>query len=88
MALVLLPSSLLPLAGGAEEVEVTGDTVFSVLRRLETENPRLCGWVLDEQGRLRTHVALFVNGERAVLATPVEPADRVHVVPAISGGAV
>jgi sulfur-carrier protein len=85
MAHVHLPSPLRSLSGSAE-IEVPGETVLEVLRRLEQELPRLAGWVLDERGELRPHVAVFVDGERALSGSRVEPNAQVHVVPAISGG--
>jgi molybdopterin converting factor small subunit len=42
--------------------------------------------VLDEQGRIREHVNVFVNGTHGEEGTPVADADRVHVLPAITGG--
>jgi molybdopterin converting factor small subunit len=42
--------------------------------------------VLDEQGRIREHVNVFVNGTPGEGRTPVGDADRVHVLPAITGG--
>src|SRR2546422_10256682 len=88
MAHVRLRSPLRELAGGESEVDVEGTTLGEVIRRLERSHPRLSGWVLDEQGSVRQHVHLFVNGERAALDASVSPADRIQVIPAISGGAV
>jgi sulfur-carrier protein len=52
--------------------------------------PRMRGYVLDEQGHVRKHVAVFVNGEllrdRAQVARPLGPADLVFVAQALSGG--
>jgi photosystem II stability/assembly factor-like uncharacterized protein len=87
---VLLPTSLLQLTGAtgvAPELEVTGRTVLETLRQLVADAPPLSGWVLDERGELRPHVAVFVDGERAVGDRPVTAEARIHVVPAISGGA-
>ena len=87
MVTVLFPSTLRPLVGGASQLEVPGATALETLRQLEREHPRLAGWVLDERGRLRPHVSLFVNDEQAGLERPVTPGDLLHIVPAISGGA-
>jgi molybdopterin converting factor small subunit/photosystem II stability/assembly factor-like uncharacterized protein len=87
MTTFFLPSTLVPLAGGADRVEVSGATVGEALRQLERAHPRLAGWVLDETGRLRRHVSLFVNDELAAPDSPISPGDQVHIVPAISGGA-
>jgi molybdopterin converting factor small subunit len=42
--------------------------------------------VLDERGRIREHVNVFVNGTHGEERTPVGDGDRVHVLPAITGG--
>lgn len=86
MAIVTLRPPLRDLAGGEREIEVEGSTVEDVLRALERSHPRLAGWVLDEQGRIREHVGVFVNEDRVGSDAPVSPGDRVHVLPAISGG--
>lgn len=53
-------------------------------------NPRLRGYILDEQGHLRTHVAVFIDGHKARdrqgLTDPLAPASRVYVLQALSGG--
>jgi molybdopterin converting factor small subunit len=74
------------LAGGRGEHELEGATVAEVLRALETEQPALAGWVLDEHGQLRRHINVFVNGEQSRGVAPVAPGDRIDVIPAISGG--
>jgi molybdopterin converting factor small subunit len=86
MAVVTLRPPLRDLAGG-REVEVDGTTVTELLQALERSYPRLIGWVLDDQGKIRQHIAVFVNEERATPDAPVRGGDRVHVLPSISGGA-
>ena len=86
MAVVRLRSPLKDLAGGNRELRLPGDSVGEVLRALETEHPRTLGWVLDEQGRVRRHVNVFVNGESTREDAPLAPDDLVHVLPAITGG--
>ncbi len=86
MATVQLPSSLVRLAGNRSEIDVAGDTVAEVLHHLVAESPSLSGWMLDERGALRPHVAVFVDGERAMGDQRVGPAALLSVVPAISGG--
>jgi molybdopterin converting factor small subunit len=88
MALVKLSSPLRELADGSAEVRVEGSTVGEVIAGLERSYPRLAGWVLDERRRIRQHVVVFLNGERAEEAAGVSPNDRMHVLPSISGGAV
>jgi molybdopterin synthase sulfur carrier subunit len=85
VALVKLREPLKQLAGGPEHA-IDGATVGDVLRALEQAQPGLRGWILDERAHLRRHINVFVNGERGGEDTPAGPADRIHVLPAISGG--
>lgn len=85
MAQVMLRAPLSELCGGRNHA-VAGATVREVLFALERAHPSIAGWVLDEQGRIREHVNVFVNGTHGEEGTPVADADRVHVLPAITGG--
>jgi molybdopterin synthase sulfur carrier subunit len=66
--------------------QVPGGTVRQVLDAVFRENPRLRGYVLDDQGRVRHHVVLFVDGERADLGDAVSEANEIYVLQALSGG--
>jgi molybdopterin synthase sulfur carrier subunit len=74
----------------APPASVGGATVGEALDAVFRDNPRLRGYVLDDQGRLRRHVAVFVDGEQIVdrerLSDPVRPEGKVHVLQALSGG--
>ncbi len=85
MAQVMLRAPLSELCGGRAHA-IAGSTVLEVLVALEREHPPVAGWVLDEQGRIREHVNVFVNGTHGEARTPVDRDDRVHVLPAITGG--
>ncbi len=74
-----------PLGNRAEH-ELAGDTVVELLRALEVEHPEISGWILDERGRIRRHINVFVNGERSAEDTAVGSGARVEVLPAITGG--
>lgn len=86
MAVVRLRGQLKRMAGGCAEHQVGGTTVVELLRALELEQPAIGGWILDERGLIRRHINVFVNGERGREQTPIQPEDRVEVLPAISGG--
>ena len=53
-------------------------------------NPRLRGYILDEQGHLRENVVVFIDGrrsnERIRLDEPLRPDAIVYVLQALSGG--
>jgi molybdopterin synthase sulfur carrier subunit len=69
---------------------VAGRTVAAALQEVFADNPVLRGYVLDDQGQLRQHVAIFVDGhqinDRMRLTDPVREASEVFVVQALSGG--
>jgi sulfur carrier protein ThiS len=70
--------------------EVPAGTLAAVLDAAFTAAPALRGYVLDEQGAVRKHVAVFVNGQmipaRNDLTRALGPEDRVHVIQALTGG--
>ncbi len=70
--------------------DVRGDTVRAVLDAVFETNPAARGYVLDEQGILRKHMAVFVNGkqirDRITLSDPVPADGEVYVMQALSGG--
>src|ERR687894_216134 len=86
MATVRVRGQLKKLAADTAEHELGGGTVEEVMRELERAHPAVAGWVLDERGRIRQHINVFVNGERQGEEAPVGDGDRIDVLPAISGG--
>ena len=86
MPRVCLREPLKRLAGNRAEHRLDGATVGEALVALERAHPALDGWILDERGALRRHINVFVNGEPVEQRAPVEHADCVDVLPAISGG--
>lgn len=74
----------------APTVEVAGGTLREALDAVFADNPMLRGYVLDDQGALRQHVAVFVNGvaaaDRTGLTDIITPTDEIHVLQALTGG--
>ena len=74
----------------APSAEVDGTTVKEGLERVFRENQPLRGYLLDDQGGLRKHLALFVDGRQVVdregLTDSVQASSRIHVLQALSGG--
>jgi sulfur-carrier protein len=72
------------------DVEIPAGTVAEALERVFEQNPQLRSYIVDEQGRLRQHVAVFVGGElvsdRLGLSDRVEEGQDVFVMQALSGG--
>lgn len=72
------------------ETTVAGESVREVLEAVFVDRPRLRGYVLDEQGRLRKHMAIFVDGrpiiDRETLSEAVREPSEIYVMQALSGG--
>ncbi len=70
--------------------DVAGGTVREVLDAVFADNVRARGYVLDDQGALRQHMVIFVDGrqirDRQRLSDPVSPSGEVYVMQALSGG--
>jgi sulfur-carrier protein len=87
---LLLPAALRRYAGEQREVEINGGTLGAALDDLAERLPQLERRLRDEQGRLRPHVLMFVDGVSvrtgAPMDTPVPDGVEVFVAPAVSGG--
>lgn len=84
---VRVGSILFEYTGGSEVVSASGATLAELFVDLDRRFPGLGFRVVDEQGRLRPHVAVFVD-QRVTrdLATNLEGAGTVHILGALSGG--
>jgi len=69
---------------------VTGDTVRAALDAVFEQNPSARRYVLDDQGALRKHMTIFIDGalvqDRQHLSDPVAEGAALHVFQALSGG--
>ena len=87
---VQIPAPLRTLTAGAAEVEVDASNVQGVIDALEGRYKGVKSRLCDEDGRLRSYVRVFVNGEDARglgdAKAPLKPGDSVSIVPAIAGG--
>lgn len=84
---VRIPTPLRSYTGQAAHVSAEGATVAEVLADLDRQFPGIRFRVVDEQGRLRRHMKVFVNEEVVRdLATPLAPTDEVTLMQALSGG--
>jgi molybdopterin synthase sulfur carrier subunit len=90
MPTVHLPAALSGHAAGRRHLEVAGVTVGGVLAALGRTHPGVGHRVMDDQGVLRRHVNVFVNGESIRyldgVDTRVGDGDEVWILPAVSGG--
>ena len=74
----------------APEREIDARTLGEALETVFAAQPRLRGYILDDQGALRRHLAVFIDGQRVRdrqhLSDALGEASRVYVVQALSGG--
>jgi sulfur carrier protein ThiS len=74
----------------APSATVEGATLSEALAAVFAARPVLRGYVLDDQGALRRHVAVYINGQpakdRAGLGDRVGPDDEIYVFQALTGG--
>lgn len=72
------------------ERDVAACSVNEALAFAFADEPRLRGYILDDQGGLRKHLAVFVDGkplrDRRHLSDSVDTNSRIYVVQALSGG--
>lgn len=84
---VTLPRPLLALFPGAVAcLQVEAATVAEALDALDRRWPGMRDRICDSTPRIRRHLNIFVDGERATLATPLAPGTDLLVLTAISGG--
>ena len=87
MATVHLPNSLVGLFPGAPRcLAVEATSVGDLIDHLNERWPGLRNRLCDAGPTLRAYIIVFVDGEKATLATPLQPTSDVHVVPAVAGG--
>lgn len=72
------------------ERDIEGSTVTEVLSGYFALHPQARGYVLDDQGRLRQHMAIFIDGnqirDRDKLSDAVPATATIDLVQALSGG--
>jgi len=87
---VRVPTTLRTLTAGASEVAVDGGTVADVLTALEAAHPGFRERILDEDGKLRRFVNVFVSDDDIRflqgLDTAVPAGGTVAIIPAVAGG--
>jgi len=90
MATLRLSTPLRAYVDGKAELTLDGETVADTMQSLTEQYPTLRAHLFNAQGELRPFVHLFINNEDIRhlqgLDTPVQPEDRLMLVPSIAGG--
>lgn len=84
---VRIPTPLRSYTANAANVTASGSTLAELLRDLDRQFPGIAFRVVDEQGRLREHMVIWLGQDRCRdLSTSIEGVDEVVIMQALSGG--
>jgi MoaD family protein len=88
---VLVSGQLKDLTAGAREVDLEGARdLDEAVRELENAYPGIGRKIVDDQGRIRKYVNVFVNAENSRALnderTKLKDGDVVHILPSVAGG--
>ena len=87
---VRIPTILRTYTGGDSEVSATGANLAEVLDDLDAQFPGVKGRILDEDGKLRRFVNVYVGNDdvrfQDDLLTPTPDGTEISVIPAVAGG--
>jgi len=90
MATVKFTAALRRFFPGLQEMRTEGTTLREVLDEVETRYPRALSYLLDEQGSLRGHVNIFIDGtmitDRSGLSATFSGESEIYIIQALSGG--
>ena len=87
---VRVPTPLRKFTQGSDEVDANGATVSAMLEDLEHNHPGIKERIMDDTGKVRRFVNVYVNGDDIRFLNNVDTAlkdgDNISIVPAIAGG--
>ncbi len=73
-----------------DEMTASGNTLAEVFNEVESSYPKVRSYLIDEQGSLRGHVNIFIDGnmieDRDGLTDRFSPNSEIYVMQALSGG--
>jgi len=90
MATVKFTYALKKFFPGLKEVSTGAHTLYDVLQEIDTHHPGIRGYIVDEQGSLRKHVNIFIDGslinDRTRLGDSFSNNSEIYIIQALSGG--
>ncbi|MER6827708.1 MoaD/ThiS family protein [Streptosporangium sp. NPDC000563] len=87
---VRIPTILRTYTDGAAEVNGEGETLRDVLQKLDADFPGIGARILDESGKIRRFVNVYVGDEDVRFADNLDTATpsgvQISIIPAVAGG--
>ncbi|HZB33014.1 MAG TPA: MoaD/ThiS family protein [Streptosporangiaceae bacterium] len=87
---VRIPTILRSYTGGDSEVKATGNTLREVISDLDANYPGIASRILDDAGKIRRFVNVYVGDEDVRFAQGLDTATpegaQISVIPAVAGG--
>jgi sulfur-carrier protein len=84
---VRIPTPLRSYTANAANVTAQGSTLTELLTDLDRQFPGIAFRVVDEQGRLRQHMTIWLGQDRCRdMTTAIADVDEVVIMQALSGG--
>ena len=75
---------------GLRQTPATGTSLSDIIEEMEKQYPGIRGYVLDDQGQLRKHVNIFIDGnmirDKTKLSDPFTENSEIYIMQALSGG--
>ena len=90
MVMVRIPGPLRRITDNADRVNIEANSINSLVSELESAFAGMSERLLDESGKIRHFINIYVNGEDiqflAGMDTELNSGDEVSIVPAVAGG--
>jgi len=90
MPVIKFTSNLKRFYPDLESFSVDGDTVASILDKVNERHSGIKDYIVDESGALRKHVNIFIGNDlvkdRKELKDQLSSSDEVYIMQALSGG--
>ena len=90
MTNIKIPTPFRKFTNGESEVKGSGNTICELANNLDESCPGIKNRLLDEEGKIRKFVNIYVNGEDIRflngIDTKVNGSDEISIVPAVAGG--
>lgn len=90
MAKIDFTSALKRFFPNIKQTNISATSLPELLDKLEAQHPGIKDYIVEEDGSLRKHINIFVDGQlisdRQQLSDPIKEEDEILIFQALSGG--